>query len=98
MRLFLVLAQTVRVRPDPNLLPGAGRWQELLGGAAFGALLVCVLGLLAGGALIGVGSLSDNPRMAARGQKSVIGSLIGAVLIGSLSFLVNWAYRHGISG
>ena len=90
-----VLAQQVNFTPDFNAIPGAGPVQQLINGIGAFALLLSLVGIIIGGAMWGVGSLSSNYHQAAVGKRANLYSVVGAVIVGAAAALVNWAFSLG---
>ena len=90
----LVVAQ-VNFTPDFNALPGRGPIQQIINGVGAMALLLALAGIIIGGAMWGVGSLSSNYHQAAVGKRATLYSVVGAVIVGAAAALVNWAFSLG---
>jgi hypothetical protein len=90
-----VVAQRVTFTPDFNAIPGAGPVQQLINGIGAFALLLSLVGIIIGGAMWGVGSLSSNYHQAAVGKRATLYSVVGAVIVGAAAALVNWAFSLG---
>ncbi len=89
-----LIAQTkVNFTPDFNAIPGAG----IINGVGAFALLLALVGIIIGGAMWGVGSLSSNYHQAAVGKRATLYSVVGAVIVGAAAALVNWAFSLGQS-
>ena len=79
-----LIAQTrVNFTPDFNAIPGAGPVQQLINGIGAFALLLSLVGIIIGGAMWGVGSLSSNYHQAAVGKRATLYSVVGAVIVGA---------------
>lgn len=87
--------------PDPiqsTYAPGTGNLPvgtaigSIVSVTMYGALICCVIALVAAGGMIAVGNLSARPQMAERGKVAVIWSLGGAILVGLAVGLVNGFY------
>jgi hypothetical protein len=70
MSRMIVVAQRVSFTPDFNAIPGAGPVQQLINGIGAFALLLSLVGIIIGGAMWGVGSLSSNYHQAAVGKRA----------------------------
>jgi len=93
-----LIAQTrVNFTPDFNAFPGAGPVQQIINGVGAFALLLALVGIIIGGAMWGVGSLSSNYHQAAVGKRATLYSVVGAVIVGAAAALVNWAFSLGQS-
>ncbi|MFC5724868.1 hypothetical protein ACFP1Z_32445 [Streptomyces gamaensis] len=81
----------------PKTLPGnlGTSTDTLIGWSLTGALIACLLGFIAGCALIGVGHNTERPDMAARGKRSVLWSLVAAAGIGAVFGLVKAFFNLG---
>jgi hypothetical protein len=90
----LVIAQ-VNFTPNFNALPGRGPIQQIINGVGAMALLLSLAGVIIGGAMWGVGSLSSNYHQAAVGKRATLYSVVGAVIVGAAAALVNWAFSLG---
>ena len=79
----------------PKELPGhlGNATDTLIGWTITGALIACVLGFLGGGALLGMGQLTERPDAAARGKRAMTWACISAALVGAVWALVNSFYN-----
>ena len=75
----------------------AGPVQQIINGVGAFALLLALVGIIIGGAMWGVGSLSSNYHQAAVGKRATLYSVVGAVIVGAAAALVNWAFSLGQS-
>jgi|tagenome__1003787_1003787.scaffolds.fasta_scaffold20653915_1 hypothetical protein len=91
----MILAQSVRMRPDFSVIPGSNTLQSLINGVGALALLLSLAGIIVGGGLWGVGSLSSNHHAATIGKRATMYSIIGALIVGAGAALVNWAFGLG---
>lgn len=91
----LLLAGAVKVKPDPNGLPGIPALEKLLNGLAAIALLACVAGVLIGAAQWALGSRSNNYSHASDGKSKVLYGVLGAFVIGAGAALINFFYDSG---
>jgi Family of unknown function (DUF6112) len=92
--LGVVLAQ-VSFQPDFNVIPGSGPLSRLVNGLGAIALLLSLAGVVVGGGLWGVGSLSSNHHAATVGKRATLYGIVGAVIVGASAALVNWAFELG---
>jgi hypothetical protein len=92
--LGVVLAQ-VNITPDFNVIPGSGPLQRLVNGLGAIALMLSLAGIVVGGGLWGVGSLSSNHHAATVGKRATLYGVVGAVIVGASAALVNWAFQLG---
>ncbi|HKE99392.1 MAG TPA: DUF6112 family protein [Actinomycetes bacterium] len=90
-----VLAQNVRMRPDFSVIPGSNTLQQLINGVGAFALLLSLIGVIVGGGMWGVGSLSSNHHAATIGKRATMYSIAGALIVGAGAALVNWAFGLG---
>ena len=95
--LHLLAAPKVNMTPDFGAIPGAGPLQQVINGIGAFALLLSLVGVVVGGALWGVGSLTSNYHQAAVGKRATMFSIVGAVVVGAAAALVNWAFSLGQS-
>jgi hypothetical protein len=94
--LHVIVAQTrVNFTPDFTALPGSGPFQHVINGVGAFALFLSLTGVIIGGAIWGIGSLSSNYHQAAVGKRATLYSIVGAVIIGAAAALVNWAFSLG---
>ena len=73
----------------------AARVQTLINGIGAFALLIALVGIIIGGAMWGIGSLSSNYHQAAVGKRATLYSVVGAIIVGAAAALVNWAFSLG---
>ena len=66
----LIAQNRVNFTPDFNAIPGAGPVQQVINGIGAFALIAALVGIIVGGALWGVGSLSSNYHQAAVGKRA----------------------------
>jgi hypothetical protein len=90
-----LIAQEVNFTPDFDAIPGAGPVQTLINGIGAFALLIALVGIIIGGAMWGIGSLSSNYHQAAVGKRATLYSVVGAIIVGAAAALVNWAFTLG---
>ena len=95
LRMIMVAQDRVNFTPDFDAIPGAGPVQQLINGIGAFALLLSLVGIIIGGAMWGVGSLSSNYHQAAVGKRATLYSVVGAVIVGAAAALVNWAFSLG---
>jgi hypothetical protein len=92
--LGVVLAQ-VNLTPDFTVIPGSGPLSRLVNGLGAIALMLSLAGVVVGGGLWGVGSLSSNHHAATVGKRATLYGVVGAVIVGASAALVNWAFQLG---
>jgi hypothetical protein len=95
LKLQLALEGAVKVKPDPNGLPGTPALEKLVNGLAALALLACVAGVLIGAAQWALGSKSNNYSHTSDGKQKVLYGLLGAFVIGAGAALINFFYTSG---
>ena len=91
----MTLAQKVDLRPDLGALPGGDVLQNLADGIAAFGLVFCLIGLVVGAALWGIGSSSTNYQQTLIGKKALGVSACGALLIGGAAAIINFFYGAG---
>jgi hypothetical protein len=67
----------------------------VINGVGAFALFLSLAGVIIGGAMWGIGSLSSNYHQAAVGKRATLYSIVGAVIVGAAAALVNWAFSLG---
>ena len=82
---------------SPGKLPGhlGTATDTLIGWTITGSLIACALGFIAGGALLGIGNLTERPEHGARGKRAMIWSCVAAALIGAVWGLLDNFYALG---
>ena len=90
-----VLAHDVTFNPDFDAIPSPGPVQQLVNGIGAFALLLSPVGIIIGGTMWGLGSLSSNYHQAAVGKRATLYSVVGAIIVGAAAALVNWAFSLG---
>jgi hypothetical protein len=81
--------------PDPGGLPGFGTFTDLVNAIGAFALIGCLAAAILGGVTWAFGSSSSNAAAASKGQKMVVGAIVGAVVIGAASILIRTFYGIG---
>lgn len=92
-----MFAQRVNLNPDPDGLPGGDVLQELTDGIAGFSLVVCLIGLVLGAAMWGIGSTSSNYQQTFVGKRAFAVSALAALLIGGAAAIINFFYGAGQS-
>src|SRR5206468_9275016 len=94
-----LLAAKLNIHMTPNFsgIPAAGPIQTIIDDLGAFALFLSLAGIIIGGAMWGVGSLSSNYHQAAVGKRATLYSVVGAVIVGAAAALVNWAFSLGQS-
>lgn len=95
MRGVIVMAQRVNLHPDPANLPGGHVLQTLTDGIAGFSLIVCLIGLVVGAAMWGIGSTSSNYQQTLIGKRALAVCALGALLIGGAAAIINFFYGAG---
>lgn len=85
----------VKVKPNPDGLPGTAALEKLVNGLAAIALLACAAGIVIGAAQWALGSRSNNYAHTSDGKSKVLYGLIGAFVVGAGAALVNFFYSSG---
>lgn len=83
--------------PDPHALPGWGTFHDLVNAVGAFAILGCVVAAIIGGVAWAFGASSSNVEARGKGQKTVAAAVIGAVVIGASSLLINFFYNAGVN-
>lgn len=95
MRGMLELAQKVHLNPNPNRLPGGRVLEGLTDGIGGFALIFCLIGLVIGAAMWGLGSTSSNYQQTFIGKRAFAVSAFAALLIGGAAAIINFFYGAG---
>ncbi|HEX9342931.1 MAG TPA: DUF6112 family protein [Actinomycetota bacterium] len=92
-----LLAAKLNIHMTPNFsgIPAAGPIQTIIDDLGAFALFLSLAGIIIGGAMWGVGSLSSNYHQAAVGKRATLYSVAGAIVIAAAAALVNWAFQLG---
>ena len=85
-----VLAQTVRVDPDPKLLPGGAQLQQIVNGLAGLALIALAGAAVAGAVAWAYGSWGSNYQAIGTGKRMVLVSAGAALVVGAAPALINF--------
>lgn len=97
MNHLLRAAARVNLRPDPSGLPGGEVLQNLTNGIAGFALILCLMGLVVGAAMWGLGSNSSNFQQTLVGKRACGVCALAALLIGAAAAIINFFYGAGQS-
>ena len=89
-----LLAQSINIDPN-NRLPGTAQLAELVGGLVTWVLLACAAAILLGAGAWGLGHQSGNYAAEHRGRAMALGGIIGAMIAGAASALVNFGFGVG---
>ena len=65
--------------------------KKIAGELSFGALIVCVIAVIIAAAFMGIGQMSDNPAMKAKGKTALLWSIVAAAVIGGAAGLITFA-------
>lgn len=84
-----ILAQTVKVNPSSEGMPGAQLIQKLLDWTQMAALWGSVAALLVGAAIYGLSREGGSYGSASKGKSLAMGGLVGAILAGVAPTAVN---------
>ena len=95
MRDVLWVAQRVNLNPNPNQLPGGHVLESLTNGIAGFSLIFCLIGLVVGAAMWGLGSTSSNYQQTFVGKRAFAVSALAALLIGGAAAIINFFYGAG---
>lgn len=88
-----VLAQEVKVTPDPTGMPGGALIQQLLNWSQMLALWGSLGAILVGAAMYGLSQQGSSYSGASRGKTLAIGGVVGAILAGLAPAAVNLLFR-----
>ncbi len=86
---------TFRVTPEPARAPGAPGIQSAINVIAVYALLACLAGFLAGGAVWAVGSRIGNDHTSVGGKIGMAVTVGVAFLVGAAAAILQFAYGLG---
>lgn len=92
---LVFLAQKVDLNPNPRELPGGDVLESLTDGIAGFGLIFCLIGLVVGAALWGLGSTSSNYQQTFVGKRALTVSAVAALLIGGAAAIINFFYGAG---
>lgn len=95
MKGITFLAQKVDLDPDPGKLPGGDVLKSLTDGIAGFGLMICLIGLVVGAAMWGLGSTSSNYQQTFVGKRAFAVSALAALLIGGAAAIINFFYGAG---
>lgn len=94
---YLFTYLDVSLAPDAGALPGSNALQSLANGIAAWALIISLVGLVAGAAIWAIGSHSSNMSQTYTGKRTLIASAGAAVLIGAAPTFINFFFHLGQS-
>ena len=84
-----------KISPNSDGLPGVSTLVHMTGGLMTIAFVICVAGVIGGGITTAACAASNNPFGALAGKRAVALSLLGALLVASAWFLVNFFVEAG---
>ena len=85
----------VKVKPDPDALPGMPTAEKLANGLAAFVLLGCLVGALFGIGQWVLGSRTHNVSQADAGKSKFAAAVIGAFGVGALAAIINFFVNAG---
>lgn len=91
----LILAQKVKLDPDPGGLPGGAVLQNLTNGIAWYAFVFCLIGWVVSAGLWALGSHTNNYQQTYVGKRGFGVCAIAAGLIGGAAAIINFFYGAG---
>jgi type IV secretory pathway VirB2 component (pilin) len=86
---------SVSITPTPSDLPGAAELQKLANGLDGWALLLALIALVIGAAMWALGSHSQNMHHSMIGRRTVLTSILAAVVLGAAPTLINFFFSAG---
>lgn len=89
-----LIAQAINIDPN-NDLPGTAQIAGLVGGLVTWVLLACAAAILLGAGAWGLGHQSGNYAAEHRGRAMALGGVMGAMVAGAASALVNFGFGVG---
>lgn len=88
----------VDVQPNGDGIPGAALMGGLVNGLAQYALFASVGAVLVGAGFWGWSNYNDRAGGVNKGQKMILGGVLGAVIVGASSLIINTAFTAGGAG
>ena len=88
----------VDVNPNGAGIPGAQLVGNLINGVAQFALFASVGAVLVGAGFWGWSNYNDRAAGVNRGQKMILGGVLGAVIVGASNLIINSAFAAGGAG
>ena len=76
-------------------IPGLSTFKGIVLGIIPWALVACVLAFIVGAAFWAVGSFSGNSQHSGSGKKTLVISLVAALLVGAAAVMVGWFNDRG---
>lgn len=90
----LIVLKSININPNSNL-PGTAQVAALLGGMVTLVLYACGAAILLGAGAWGLGHQSGNYAAEHKGRSMALGGVIGAIVAGAASALVNFGFGVG---
>jgi hypothetical protein len=82
----------LHLNPNPSGIPGSSQVQTLMNGVAWGGLVLCVLGIVLGGATLAYGNIGNSSFVQSVGKQRIVLACVGAAGIGLATSLVGFMY------
>ena len=89
------MVQQVDLDLNPNRFSGGEVLERLTDGIAGFSLIVCLIGLVVGAAMWGLGSTSNNYQQTFVGKRAFAVSALASLLIGGAAAIINFFYGAG---
>ena len=89
-----LIAQSITIDPN-NRLPGTAQLADLIGGLVTWVLFACAAAILLGAGAWGMGRQSGNYAAEHRGRSMALGGVVGAMIAGAATALVNFGFGVG---
>jgi len=87
----------VTLTPSPGSLPGGDVLQSLTNGLGGWALIATLVGLVIGAGLWALGAHAQNYQQSYIGRRTVLVSVVAALLVGAAPAIVNFFFHAGQS-
>lgn len=94
MRMLYLAYDAININPNNNL-PGTAQIAQLVGGLVTWVLYACGAAILLGAGAWGLGHHSGNYNAEHKGRAMALGGVVGAMLAGASSALVNFGFGVG---
>ena len=94
MGISRLIYQAINISPNNNL-PGTAQVAALVGGLVTLVLYACGAAILLGAGAWGLGHQSGNYNAEHKGRSMALGGVLGAMVAGSASALVNFGFGVG---
>jgi hypothetical protein len=92
--MYRLIAAGINISPNHHL-PGTPQVADLVGGLVTWVLYACGAAILIGAASWGLGHRSGNFGAEQKGRSMAIGGIIGAIVAGAATALVNFGFGVG---